>query len=431
MVSIIRRGLFWRVYLTLLGSLVLVSVFGAMLWHRVAEQPAPTMVGVPGAAIGALLPSPGAPKADFDAALVRISAETGGQVALVGPGGVILNMAEAGRALRPPLKIKAGWGQTHGPAMMRTWRARLPDGRSLWVEIPDRLRGGGPHMLGMLLMVAGAVGLAAYPIVSRLTRRLERLRSSLEIWGGGRLDSRAQVEGGDEIAAVAASFNTAADRVEALLAAHKALLAHASHELRSPLTRLRVAVEMFAAEPDPALKPAIVRDIAELDGLVEEILLASRLDHAAFRLERETVDCLGLAAEEAARAGAGVRQVGAPGEVFEIQGSLRLLRRLIRNLVENAVKHGQPPVEIELERKEARGRVDIVIRVRDQGPGLAEAERERVFEPFYRPAGRPEAAGSWGLGLSIVRQIAELHGGRVAYQPGVGFVATLPVHAVE
>jgi signal transduction histidine kinase len=432
MVSIIRRGLFWRVYLTLLGSLMLVSILGAMLWHRVAEQPPPMAVGVSGAAIGALLPSPGAPKAEFDAALVRISAETGGQVALVGAGGEVVDMAQAGRSLTPPFKLRTGWGGRRGSAMMRTWRARLPDGRSLWVEIPDRLRAGGPHMLVMLLMVAGAVGLAAYPIVSRLTGRLERLRSSLEVWGGGRLDSRAEVEGGDEIAAVAASFNTAADRVEALLAAHKALLAHASHELRSPLTRLRVAVEMFVAQPDPALKPAIVHDIAELDGLVEEILLASRLDHAAFRLERELVDCLSLAAEEAARAGAGVRQAGSEtAGAFEIQGSPRLIRRLIRNLVENAVKHGQPPVEIELERSAAAARADILIKVRDQGPGLAEAERERVFEPFYRPAGRPEAAGSWGLGLSIVRQIAELHGGRVAYEPGIGFVATLPVRRGE
>jgi len=275
------------------------------------------------------------------------------------------------------------------------------------------------------MAIAAAVGVAAYPIVSRLTRRLETLRSSLDAWGAGRLDSRAEVEGRDEIAAVAASFNDAADRVEALLAAHRALLTHASHELRSPLTRLRIAVEIYANQPDPSLRPAIVADIAELDGLVDEILLASRLDHPATAPEREIVDLLGLAAEEAARGGASIRHADTASD-FEVDGSPRLLRRMIRNLIENAGKHGQPPVEVELNRTGA----GVVVAVHDRGPGIPEAERERVFEPFYRPSGRAESAGSWGLGLSIVRQIAEQHGGNVscAVRPdgGGSFIAKLP-----
>ena len=340
MVSVFQRGLFWRVYLTLLASLVMSALLAAVLWHR------------------------------------------------------------------------------FGGAMMMAARARH--------AAP------GEHILLLLMTVAGVVGLTAYPIVSRLTRRLETLRESLDAWGEGRLSSRAAVEGRDEIAAVAASFNAAADRVEALLEAHKTLLAHASHELRSPLTRLRVAVEMLAAapEPDPALRPGVVRDIAELDALVEEILLASRLDRAAVPPPQELVDCLALAAEEAARGGAVVRHDGPEGTSFEVAGVSRLLRRLIRNLVENAAKHGAPPVEVELIR-DRRGAQDWVsIGVHDHGPGIPDGERERVFEPFYRPSGWAEAAGSWGLGLSIVRQIAERHGGAVAClaRPGGGasFVVTLP-----
>ncbi|HEY5072622.1 MAG TPA: HAMP domain-containing sensor histidine kinase [Caulobacteraceae bacterium] len=286
--------------------------------------------------------------------------------------------------------------------------------------------GGGPHILAMLMAIAAAVGLAAWPIVSALTKRLERLRASLDDWGAGRLDSRARVEGGDEIAAVAASFNAAADKVEALLAAHRDLLAHASHELRSPLARLRIAVEMFTAEAEENLRPAIIADIAELDGLVEEILLASRLDHTPLLAGHERVDLLGLAAEEGARAGAGVSHAEGTTASFEVEGSPRLLRRLIRNLVENAARHGQPPVEIAL----GHDADTVTVAVHDRGPGIPPAERERVFEPFYRPAGRAEGAGSWGLGLSIVRQIARRHGGTVSCQarPGGGgsFLATLP-----
>jgi signal transduction histidine kinase len=317
--------------------------------------------------------------------------------------------------------------------MSQVWSARLADGRTIWIEKPSRPGQGGPHILGMLLAAATAVGMAAFPVVSRLTQRLETLRSSLDAWGEGHLDCRAAVEGRDEIAAVAASFNAAADRVEALLEAHKTLLVHASHELRSPLARLRLAVEMYAAAPNPSLRPEIIRDIAELSGLVDEIMFASRLEQTAAREDDERVDCLELAAEEAARAGVSILHPGPAGTSFEVMGSSRLLRRLIRNLIENAVRHGGPPVEVELTRAEATAQV--MISVNDRGPGIPQAEAERVFEPFYRPSGRPETAGSWGLGLSIVRQIARRQGGRVTCvsRPGGGasFVVALPAAAAE
>jgi two-component system OmpR family sensor kinase len=411
MVSVIQRGLFWRVYLTLMGSLLLAALLAAIFSHWAMAQPMRAAMNVPRAALAALLPPPGSPPSQTAAVVTRLSAALGGRVMLTGADGRLVAAAPA-RALAQP----------RGRAP-RVWRLRLADGRVLAIETPAPR--GGPHILVVLLIIAGAVGLAAYPIVARLTGRLERLRASLDAWGGGQLDRRAQVEGRDEIAAVAASFNAAADRIEALLAAHKALLAHASHELRSPLTRLRVAVEMFLASPDPGLQPGIVRDIAELDGLVEEILLASRLDQAQAAPERERVDCLALAAEEAARTGALVRPVEPGAGPFEVLGSARLLRRLIRNLIENAHKHGQPPVEVALARTGQGAAARVRITVHDQGPGIPEAERDRVFEPFYRPSGRAEAAGSWGLGLSIVRQIAERHGGTASCAAD-GFTVVLP-----
>jgi len=279
------------------------------------------------------------------------------------------------------------------------------------------------HFVIMFLVVAGAVAVAAYPLIGRLTARLESLKASVDAWGAGKLDARAEVQGRDEVAAVAASFNAAAARVEGLMAAHRDLLAHASHELRSPLARLAMAVEIWTERPDPAAKPQILADIAEISALVDELLLASRLDQAHPMEPFETVDCLELAAEEAARAGAGVRRAGDGS--FAVSGSPRLIRRLIRNLLDNASRHGRPPVEISL------GRHDdvIVLTVTDVGRGVAETDRGRVFEPFHRPTGRAESEGGWGLGLSIVRQIAERHGGIVACLPcetGAAFEVRLP-----
>jgi signal transduction histidine kinase len=423
MVEILRRGLFWRIYLTLLASLLAVALLAAAVSHWIGEGPMGGPRNPLGGALGALMPAADAPPAQTRAALDKISASLNAPVALLDADGRIVMAALNGKAPPPWMSRRTDRGVRHvmGPA----WPAHLPDGRLLLIGGPERIRGG-PHILGMLMMVAAAVGLAAFPIVSLLTRRLELLRASVDAWGAGRLDARAAVVGHDEIAAVAASFNAAADRVEALLAAHKALLAHASHELRSPLARLRMAVDLYAVGPDPALRPAIIADITELDGLVDEILLASQLDHGPELPERESVDLLGLAAEEAARSGVALRHT--EGELFEVEGSTRWLRRMIRNLLDNACKHGLPPVELELRRTRGPDAL-ITIAVHDSGPGIPDDERERVFEPFYRPLGRAEAAGSWGLGLSIVHQIAQRHGGRASCAGGPNgsdFVIELP-----
>src|SRR6266436_5722454 len=119
-------------------------------------------------------------------------------------------------------------------------------------------------LLASLALLALAVGVGAYPVVRRLTRRLERLQQGVESLGAGDLGVRVQVEGADEIGRLAESFNRAAARIEDLVGSHKALLANASHELRTPLARIRMAIELMKQSADPARKRELEQDIAEL-----------------------------------------------------------------------------------------------------------------------------------------------------------------------
>jgi two-component system sensor histidine kinase RstB len=268
----------------------------------------------------------------------------------------------------------------------------------------------------------------AYPVVRRLTRRLELLKQGVEAFGAGALDQRVATEGRDEVAAVATSFNRAASRIEALVKSNQSLLANASHELRSPLARLKMAVTMLDDAP-PAMQAGLKREIdtniAELDALVEEVLLSSRLDAGVVHDLAETVDLAAVAAEEAARVGAEV-SVEPPGAGQQVRGSERLLRRAARNLLENARRYGGGEVSAELHQTPAY----LELRICDRGAGVPAAERERIFEPFYRLPGHAEREGGVGLGLSLVRQIARAHRGEVRCEAREGggscFVITLP-----
>ncbi|MEQ1578864.1 MAG: HAMP domain-containing sensor histidine kinase, partial [Hyphomicrobium sp.] len=210
-------------------------------------------------------------------------------------------------------------------------------------------------------------------------------------------------------------------RIEALVGAHRMLLANASHELRTPLSRIRLGVELLKQGPDVRREADLERDIAELDQLVGEILLSSRLDVIEALDVRETVDLLGLAAEECAR----YTGCELNGETASIQGDPRLIRRMIRNLLENAARHGKPPIDVTL--KVEHGRVVLV--VADHGSGIPASDRDTVFEPFRKAAGEATGGGT-GLGLTLVRQIARRHGGDAVYETaglaGSQFLITLP-----
>ncbi len=380
--SVVRRRLFWKIYLTLLASLVAASIFmGAFFWLLGEAQ----RDGVPDGTARKTWPSD-----------VSVYAADGHLVASRGEV-IAFGDDRSGRH----------WGPGH------VLRLDLPDGRIMLTRFAPPARARITGILRIMLVVVGGVGLAAYPVTTRLTRRLEVLRAGMASWGegvaAGPLDATPlDARGDDEVALLARTFNSAAARLAALLAAQKSLLANASHELRSPLARLRLAVEV-AVPHASAAHGEIVRNLAEMDQLVDELLLSSRLNHNEPRqVRREPVDLLGLAAEEGARHDATVS-----GEAVEIMGDPVLLRRMMRNLFENAAKHGRPPIVVTV----ARYGTGAEIVVGDAGAGIAGSDLERVFEPFYRPAGHGETSGGWGLGLALVRQIAARHGGSARCEP--------------
>ena len=411
----LRGSLFAKIYLTLLASLAAVAIASMVFVRLGQDEQELSWHDRRDALVAALIP-PGQDQASLQATLDRLSRALGADLAVYDAGGQLI--AGAGRPF-PADVLQQGWWHKGGPGAMVV---KLADGRTVAARLPPLFAPpGGPGRLAYLAMIAAVIALAAYPVVRHLTRRLERLRVGVETWGSGALVTRVADTGSDEVAAVARSFNQAAAQIGRLIASHRALLANASHELRSPLARLRMALDLYEQAPDASRKAEIVRNLAELDTLVEEILLASRLDHVAGLEHAEAVDLLALASEEGARS-----NVEVTGTVAVVKGDARLLGRMVRNLMQNALRHGAPPVTASVSREGQR----VQLTVCDRGPGVPANERERVFEPFYRPSGRSEAAGGWGLGLALVRQIAEHHGATARYeaQPGGGacFVVTFP-----
>jgi signal transduction histidine kinase len=198
------------------------------------------------------------------------------------------------------------------------------------------------------------------------------------------------------------------------------MLATASHELRSPLARMRMALELLKREDRPDLREQLEKDISELDDLVGEILLATRMQTVEELERNNPIDMLSLLEQEAPHYAATIAPEREANESVTVHGDERLLRRLVRNLLDNARRHADKGnVEVAVS-TDANG--TIVLRVDDDGPGVAESERERIFEPFYRSPGARETGEGFGLGLSLVRQIVQRHGGQVRCleRPGGG-----------
>jgi signal transduction histidine kinase len=413
------RRLYLKIYLAFVGILVVfVCLSAAIWWHTEDGSRRRDILRGGAVALELALPAE-TPPAQAEARLAKLSEALGVRLALFDAAGARLTGDAADIPSPDVARGESHW--IHKRRRGALAALRLSDGR--WVVVSsDRHRPPGLTWLLNLALLAGLIAAGAYPVARGITRRIERLTARVDDFGGGALHARAEVEGRDEVARLAERFNHAADRIETLLASQRSLLASTSHELRSPLARLRMAVELLGERADPKLRAQVERDVSDLDAALDELLAVSRLDLLDASAHSDTLDFLALVAEEAARF-----DVEVEGEPVTLRGDARSLRHLVRNLLANARRHApDAPVRVRVEPLDGGG---ARLEVADRGPGVPEAERGRIFEPFARGAASTRHAGV-GLGLAIVQQVARHHGGeaRVFDREGGGcrFEVTLP-----
>lgn len=389
---------------------------------------------------------------------------------------------------------------------------KTSSGYTIWYE--SRIPPSRNRLLGMFnlfsgtLLLLGIMSLVLWRIAHNMTWRINEMSKQMKLLGDGDFSVRVSEQGNDEIAVLAHGFNQSAHKIEKLINANSLLLAHASHEFRTPITRIRLQTEMLnmlaetltASDQEKINKrlSAINRDLTGLNDLVESILLVSRLDAGHALEKQETVDLYELVAQECQH----YSESSLYGESIVLQSQPKLLTHLIRNLLNNALIHGTPPIHVcvygsqssdeamtipsaialmmngidkdidgnQLEvvavqtpdsagtheektpenkasnnkdketkiktaffrrfgRKEDKPVMPnfAVLAVIDQGAGIATDKRQDIFSPFVRL--KQEKKGS-GLGLSLVAQIVETHGGHIltdTWQGKTRFLVILPI----
>ncbi len=312
-------------------------------------------------------------------------------------------------------------GRRPGDTQLRTISIRLHDGK--WLTLVDRHTeppSRQPYalliQLGIVLLVALLLSLLA---VKWTTRPLGMLAAAANALGRDIHRPPLPETGPTEVRHAAAAFNLMQQRLLGFLAHRLQMLTAISHDLKTPVTRLRLRAEML---DDPTLRDEFNRDLDEMDAMLSATLAYMRGE--AEREQVQSLDVNALLESMIADAQALGQEASLSGRAdAPYRGRPRALRRAIENLVQNALRYGgSAGIEV-TETPQA-----LVIRVADRGPGLAESELEKVFEPFYRAEGsRNRETGGTGLGLAIARDVAESHGGtlKLANRAGGGLVATL------
>ncbi len=280
--------------------------------------------------------------------------------------------------------------------------------------------------IGTLALI-GVIALSVY-----LTRPIRRMSRSMDRIADGDLDHRVNVRGRNEVAAMGRSFNAMADRIGAMIMGEKELLAGVSHELRSPLARMKVALELLreSGAPDEKVNE-VEEEVDAIDAMVEELLTASRLDLGSVKLTLQDCAIEELAERAWRRVEAGAEKAGMRLEIAlgndarMVEADEALMVRVLGNLFENAVRYADTgTVRLTSQRRASQ----VEIAVTDEGPGVPTEVMDQLFEPFFRAdPSRSRKTGATGLGLMIVRRAVEAHGGTVTARSGAagGLVVTL------
>jgi two-component system sensor histidine kinase RstB len=309
----------------------------------------------------------------------------------------------------------------------RGWVIYLPvrGGSSVLVLGPVRPQPGRSYPVEAVAGgILATVALTAFLVASPLVRRLRGLERAAVQIGEGDLGARADASKNDAVGRVAKRFNVMADRVQDLLERQKGLLQAVSHELRTPVARMRFGLEMLAAavndEERNRRASALDEDLAELDGLVEELLLYMRAGERALELRRtpflvaSALDAILLRLQELRPE---IEVVREEERGVSVLADERLFRRALQNLIGNGLRHARSRLRIRVARRGDR----IEAAIEDDGAGVPVEHRERIFEPFARlDDSRSRSSGGQGLGLAIARRIAEAHGGAISVEEAVG-----------
>jgi len=296
----------------------------------------------------------------------------------------------------------------------------------------------GPGEIVRTAMMLIVVSVVCYLLAGSLATPIRRLQQTARRIAGGDYSARVGAglgRPGNELAELGRDFDIMVERTEAVIDSQKRLLRDISHELRSPLARLHVALELakrrFDAEEDGALA-RIGTEADHLNELIDHLLILSRMEAKAGSESIDPVDLTGLLREvardgdfEAAWSGRGVEIIASTAAT--VMGSRDLLRRAVENVIRNGARYTAPDTRVEISLTVWDGQV--LIAVRDYGPGVPEADLPHIFEPFYRVAkARERQTGGTGLGLAIALQAIKAHGGTISAQnalPKTGLLVTI------
>jgi signal transduction histidine kinase len=290
----------------------------------------------------------------------------------------------------------------------------------------EPFRRGNRRTVAWLLTLIGVILTGSYLVVRWLFRPLSWLNAGVQEIASGNLTYQVPVRSADELARLTESFNVMASRVSDIVRAREQLLVDVSHELRSPLTRMKVELEFVT---DETIRTQLQQEVRELETMVTELLEAERLssNHGGVQFtEADLVVVVRELIEAYHMRQPPIHILSAP-ETLLLRIDVERVRIALRNVIENALKYAPPngpPVEVQVQRAET----SALVSVHDYGPGIPVAEQARVFEPFYRvDKSRGRATGGYGLGLSLAKKIMAAHGGDILLSstPGEGSMFTL------